>query len=297
MHHVVGQLFKRMFCIVTLALGLPLMADTSSWSQSTFEIFQLNHRTAEELIPIIEPLLQGRGTVTGTHGVLIVRTTPDNLAMIKRILSQLDAARQNLRITVKQGLKRDLDRLRADVGAAARIGDKGHVVVNPRHGSASGATGTVRTDDVTVHGHLDHRRRRETGADTQYVVTLDGQPAVIWIGQRVPIQQSVIRHHGTITTHSHGVAYEDVMTGFSVLPQLRGDQVVLSIQPERSRVQQAGVINVQRVATTVQGKLGQWIEVAHLLQNDVSRQSRILGYSRKQGEEERTVILKVDVVE
>lgn len=293
---MVGQLFQGVVGVVTLALGLLLMAGTASWSQSTFEIFKLNHQTAEALIPIIEPLLQGRGTVTGAHDVLVVRTTPDNLAMIKQLLSQLDTARQNLRITVKQGLKRDLERLRADVGVAARIGDKGHVVVSPGHGSARGATGTVRSDDVTVHGHLAHRRRRETSADTQYVVTLDGQPAVIWIGQRVPIRQSVIRHHGSITTQAHGVAYEDVMTGFSVLPQLRGEQVVLSIQPERSRVQ-AGVINVQRVATTVQGKLGQWIEVAHLMQNDVSRQSQILGYSQKQGEEERTVMLKVEVVE
>lgn len=291
-----GQLFKRMVCAVTLALGLLLMTGTSSWSQAAFEIFQLNHRTAEELIPVIEPLLQGQGTATGAHNVLVVRTTPGNLAMIKQILAQLDAARQNLRITVKQGLKRDLDRLRAGVGAAVRIGDNGRIVVTPRHGSASGATGSVRTDDVTVHGHLDHRRRRETSADTQYVVTLDGQPAVIWIGQRVPVPQSVIRRHGSMTTHSYGAAYEDVMTGFSVLPQLSGEQVVLSIQPEQSRVQ-AGVINVQRVATTVRGKLGQWIEVAHLLQTTVSRQSRILGYSRKQGEEERTVILKVEVVE
>ena len=74
------------------------------------EMIQLNYRTAEELIPILQPLVSGGGSLTGVSDQLIVKTTPDNLAEIKHILAGIDKAARRLMITVKQDIQGEINR-------------------------------------------------------------------------------------------------------------------------------------------------------------------------------------------
>ena len=53
----------------------------------TLEIIPLQYRTADEIIPIIRPLVHQGGTVTGMNNQLIVKTTASNLIEIKQILA------------------------------------------------------------------------------------------------------------------------------------------------------------------------------------------------------------------
>ena len=57
---------------------------------------------AEELIPILQPLVEPGGVITGTGDTLFVRTSAANLGQLREALATLDRAPRQLFITVGQ---------------------------------------------------------------------------------------------------------------------------------------------------------------------------------------------------
>ena len=51
------------------------------------EVIALQHRTAEQLIPTVRPLVAPGGAVTGMQSSLIIRSTRANIEDIKRIVA------------------------------------------------------------------------------------------------------------------------------------------------------------------------------------------------------------------
>lgn len=93
-----------------------------------------------------------------------------------------------------------------------------------------------------------------------------------------------------------GTEYRDANTGFSVLPRLQGDIVTLDINPQRDSFddQRRGTVNVQRVTTTVSGRLGEWIDLGGVGDSRSDERSALLGRSSGRIEERRGVQVRVE---
>ena len=63
----------------------------------------------EEVVPIIRSLLGRNETVTGMRHQLIVHASPQKIREIISFLEKIDCQLKNLRITVKKGLKSQLN--------------------------------------------------------------------------------------------------------------------------------------------------------------------------------------------
>ncbi len=263
------------------------------FAQMKMEIFPLKHRRAVEMIPVIEPLLGGVGTVTGMRNQLIVRTTPANLAAVRSVLDKLDTASANLRITVKEGTSLSLQESDADISADARIGDKGRIVVPPSTSKRGGLTISPSLKNLELRARIQQRNLREEGNNSQQVVTQDGRPAVIHITQSTPFTETEGVHSGRGSRHRKSVVFRDVTRGFSILPRLQGDRVVMEISPVSSSFK-GGAIESQGIHTTVSGRLGEWIELGSLSQNTHSANSEILGKSALSTRERKRVFVKVE---
>jgi len=70
-------------------------------AQGTLEVIPLRHRSAAEVIPALQPLLEPGGTLSGQSYQLFVRTSPANLADLKRVLDRIDVAPRRLRVSVR----------------------------------------------------------------------------------------------------------------------------------------------------------------------------------------------------
>src|SRR5688572_4177997 len=92
-------------------------------AQMVLEVLPLRHRTVEEVIPVLQPMMARDSSLTGTRGELIVRTTPANLEEVKRILASIDAPARRLQITVAQSVAGDSTRRGAEVSGSVRSGD------------------------------------------------------------------------------------------------------------------------------------------------------------------------------
>ena len=249
--------FAGALCLFFLSPNAPAQAQ-----MTVLEVITLKYRTAEQVIPVLEPLIPKPGTISGLQHQLIVRTTAANLASIKQVLTTLDAVPRRLLITVRQ-------------------------------------------DAALDSGRVHSTRSLDSDRNTQTLQVLEGNSAFIRTGPSVPLpQRQVLRTivNGRIVERIvDPVEYRDVMTGFHALPRLAGDRVTLEISPQRDTPSTPdqnlpGGINLQRIATTVSGRLGEWMEIGRLVQGAANEQSVILGSTRETSTDNRRILIKVDLI-
>ncbi len=69
--------------LIQIVVLFPLCINSAQSQQMQLEIIPLNHRTVDEVISVIRPLLPPGGSINGMNYQLIVKTTPSNLSEIK----------------------------------------------------------------------------------------------------------------------------------------------------------------------------------------------------------------------
>ena len=106
-----------------LVLGLAAFRSISSAEDMTLELIQLQHRTTDEIIPVIQALVHPGGTVTGMNNQLIVKTTASNLVEIKQLLAEIDKAARRLLITVRQDVNGEINKQHHGVSGRYSSGD------------------------------------------------------------------------------------------------------------------------------------------------------------------------------
>jgi len=281
------------------AIFIMIVAASLARAQSVVEVIPLHYRTADEVIPILQPMLDRGGTLSGFRGQLIVRTTPENLVEIKRILASVDAAPRQLQITVRQDADGSVRRSTADV--SGNIGnDNARVVVPPTRREREGGRIVIREGDSRIRAHVLDSSSTLSDRNTQTLRVSEGREAFIQVGQSVPVRgrqvtRSVVGGQ-VVEQVVDSTEYRDVTTGFYVRPRLSGDRVMLDISPQRESLSGdiRGGVNVQRVVTTVSGRLGEWIEIGGIGQDASGQQAVLLGRASSSASDRRRVLVKVD---
>ena len=273
-----------------IALLLLMLAPVIAAADET-RILYLKHRPAEEIIPVIRPLLGPDDAVGGTDYRLVIRAPDAKLREIERILLQLDVAQRRLRITVQQGVSADDAIDSQSLSGETRAG-KARIMLPGKPGDNRGVV--VQKGDL--HYNVNRRTASADNGTTQTVLTQDGQRAYIRIGQSVPHVQEILalsRHQVVIT---QGIALQDVTTGFEVVPHVHGDSVRIEITPRLSTLQDpaTGLADFQELSTTIEARLGEWIDLGAVLGNRDAVERAILESGSTASGERRTVRLKIE---
>lgn len=279
-----------------LILGL-LLCSFSPWSQSEeLAILPLKYRLPEEVLPTLRPFLAEGATLQADNNLIIVRTNEQNLAQLKVILAQVDKPLQQLMITVKQLNAREAARFRASLRPSPRASKSTSGLIAPRRGIE--APGFLGPDPDQAIVRLGGTRTRKQGSNTQRVRVLEGRAARIQAGHSIPLaDRAWLPHRGQLLAQN-SIRYQDVTSGFEVLPRTNGDKVILEIRPYQAHPssQGGGRIAMQALTTQVSVPLGQWFELGGA---DEVRQQQERGafygtHSRK--EELRHIFIHVDKV-
>jgi len=110
--------------LVRLGLGVWLAAAAHlTFAQQALEIIPLRYRTAEQVLPALQPLLEPGATLSGMRGQLFLRASPSNADDIKRALAAIDRPAKRLQISVR--LDDAAERERRDIQASGSIGSGG----------------------------------------------------------------------------------------------------------------------------------------------------------------------------
>ncbi|HYA37266.1 MAG TPA: hypothetical protein VEI74_03220 [Candidatus Methylomirabilis sp.] len=254
-------------------------------------ILYLKHRPADEIIPVIRPLLGPNDLLSGTDYRLIIRAPDAELKEIERILGQLDVERRQLRITVQQGVSAAETAGAQSLSGETRVG-KARVTLPKKPGDDRGLVAQKNE----LRYSTDNRTTSPDDIMTQTVLTQDGQRAYIRIGQSLPHVRRIVALSRNQLVISEGIDMQDVTTGFSVVPHVHGDGVRIEITPRLSTLQDPsiGLANLQELSTTIEAKLGDWIDLGAVLGNRDEVERAILESGSTASGERRTVRLKIE---
>ena len=278
--------------VTALLVALTALLTLAGVSAQEMRVIQLKHRPAGEIIPLIRPLLGPEDALSGMDYRLIVRTSDRNLKEIERLLAQLDVAPRQLRITVEQRVANDRDTASHSVEGEVRIGDKARIKLPEKSPDNRGLV--VQKDNLRLR--TDQRTTAGRNETTQTVMALEGQRASIRIGQSVPHVKKILALGRGQVLIAQGIELQDVTTGFDVLPRVHGDRVRMEITPRLSTLRDpaTGLADFQELATTVEVRLGEWIDLGTILghRNEIDR--AILESAATESGERRTIRLKIE---
>jgi type II secretory pathway component GspD/PulD (secretin) len=290
---------KQLICglsLMVVLLGFVLVPLASA--QTTVEVVPLKYRKSEQVIPVLQPLLGRDSSITAFQNQLVIRATPAELAQLKRLLADIDTMPKRLLITVRQDS--DLDRTRREAELSGSIGNDNARITVPGTGSQSGGNVTYRDGDDRLRGRISESQRSGSSSTSQTIQVLEGNSAFINIGESRPVRsRQVVRTvvNGQLVDRVvESTEYRDANTGFSVMPRVQGNMVTLDIDPQREMFDDGrrGTVNVQRVVTTVSGRLGEWIDLGGANESRSGGQSTLLGRSSTSSSERRGVQVKVE---
>jgi hypothetical protein len=182
--------FAAWIAAVALALGA-----VGARAQASLEIIPLRHRTPEQVLPVLRPLLEPGGVLSAGSNQLIVRTSPRNLEQIESALAAIDTPLRRLLISVRFGNATEFAARDVEVRSALRPGGSGAEL----RAIDSGAAADERVD--------------------QRVQVLEGGRATIAVGQLRPL--------GAGTGEM-----QEIATGFTVVPRVAGQRVLLDIDSQ-----------------------------------------------------------------
>ena len=273
--------------ILAAMLALALAAQAQ---QTVLEVIQLNYRNADQVIPMLQPLLAPGGTISGMQNRIIVRTTPQNLVELRKVLDLVDAMPRKLLISVRQ--QSAASGMGSESEVSGSVGNDRARVTVPGTASNQGGNAVIRRGDDMVSGRVSQSQSAATDSSVQTLQVLEGNEAFIQVGQSVPVRSQSAQGSETIQ-------YRDAGAGFYVRPRVSGNQVTLSISTRRDSVADpnTGAINVQHVDTVVSGRLGEWLEVGGIAQESVQRDTGTVYRRSVSCLDNRRVVLKVDVVQ
>jgi type II secretory pathway component GspD/PulD (secretin) len=247
------------------------------------EIIELKASTASEVIPIIKPLLQPNGTVTGMNNQLIIRAKPEQIAEVKKVLERIDKPARKLIIYVRHGASYDLDRdgVRADINA--KLGKHSNIVIGRKREPGSAR---IKIRSSSTNSRLNA---------TQHIQALEGRSAFIATGKSVPINEQTTIISGNALHQQNTVRYRDVTTGFYVTPYLHGSSVTLNISPHMQRQGSVhGTYDITEADTRVRGKIGEWITIGGVANSIDRNSSDILRKSQTTGHNQHSIQLLVE---
>jgi len=279
-------------CLFSLTLLLIIaLSPCVAAEELKLEVIEPRHRPAEELLPVLQPLVGPDGSVSAFQGKLVVKATPDSLREVHELLRSLDVPARQLLVSVTQDT--DLVEQERSVGLEGSV-QAGNVELGFPSDSAWRPDVTVGGEDARIG--IGTRSSTTRRSDVQQLKVLDGREAVIHVGQSIPVVTRTTTYGG-LPSIQETVEYRDVLVGFVVLPRVTGDQVTLQIQPRQDVLtQQPGVVNLQRISSTVSGRLGAWISLGEITQQQTG-QSRDLASSHNFDQtEQRGIWLKVQEV-
>jgi type II secretory pathway component GspD/PulD (secretin) len=260
--------------IVAVIVLLALCGDLKA--QPGAAVVQIMSRPAASLIGAVRPLLGESGGVSAFHDKLIIRGSPEQIAAAKALIAELDRPARRLIIEVRQASQVDLSSQRFDYGARTDNVELGRV--------PPGQRAKLGFQRLQTRGRTDALQR---------VQALDGQPAMIRVGQSVPVYQTYQQVIGNQVVQSFDVRYRDADRGFIALPRIHGKDVTVEIYQQDDRPTRYGRFDTQSASTILRGQIGEWLTLGSVGDSRDDTGNQIGGHVSTRRAEDRRLMLRI----
>ena len=274
------------------AMLFAALLTTSAVCNADTEVLTLNYRTADDVIQVVQSVLGNQGKVSPYGNQLIINASPDKIDEVRNMLAQIDTQPRRLLISVAS----------SDSSYQSQNGYQANGTISGNGVEAQIGRGEINGRDQV---RIINRSTQSRGGGTQQVQATEGYPALIQVGQSVPLTTYGRDQYGNPYNNTqygnpyNNTQYRDVTQGFYVTATLVGDRVNLAISSNQDRVNSNDrrVIDVQSTSTRLSGRVGEWIQLGGTNQQNMANQQ---GYAQRystQGRDDASLQVKVDVLD
>ncbi len=226
----------------------------------------------EQVAPLLAAQVGPGSTVTPYGNQLILNVTDAEYVQIQQLLQQLDSAPRSLSIAVR-GLRNSS----TQITSGSVRGNWGNDDVRVSSGGWQPRnTTTVQVEQRNVQG---------SGSGDQQVRALEGTAA--YIGS------------GSLQSFHTGYGSREVVpveSGFYATARVIGDEVVVDIDQRDDRTA-GNTIRTAGINTQVRGRLGEWIPLGGVAQQEQQRERDVGSYRNEQSSIGSDVAIKVDLLD
>ncbi|MFM2409134.1 MAG: hypothetical protein RL358_1876 [Pseudomonadota bacterium] len=259
------------------------------------EIIALQHRSVEEVLPLIQSFLNQDEVAQGMNYQLMVRASPAHLAQVKQLIASLDTAPRRLKITVLQDIDRATVASLNEASGRVALGNSGRITL-PNSGAP--ADGVVHFNqggnDIALRASRQEAQLKDH--KSQQLQVIEGGRAFINVGQAVPVQQRQVFQTPWGAEVVEQTQYQQVGSGFYVQPRVQGARVTLDISTENDAVESRHNVSVQHASSTVSGRLGEWIELGGVAQQQQNSGGSYTSRRSSQSDETRNIFIRVEEI-
>jgi type II/III secretion system protein len=284
----------RLRAAAGIVLGVCAAAPNAAFAQAAIETITLHHRSAEQLIPLLQPLVEPGGALSGRDNALYLRASAGNRKQIRALVASLDRAPHRLAIWISD----EPPRVSSSLAATAAPNDKpGTVILDSRAANAGAepadkpgtfiagsSTGATRITDPTRPAPASESvwsTAAEGGGMPLHL--LEDEPFDIETERAVPIQfwtraagQDKAAGGSAGNTAAGSTAAGKTAAGTGT-PGIAGTMMILqpAVLEARARLaagSSSGWVVVELtpqgeslaapVSTTVRGRIGRWFAVS-----------------------------------
>lgn len=242
------------------------------------EIVPLNYRTSSDMLPVVQSFLGSEGRASAYGNQLIVDAPPAKIAELKTFLAQLDAPAKRLLISVDT----------SDTGVQSADGYSINGSINAGNTRLQAGNGSNQTRII-------NRNTASRSGGVQQVQASEGYPALIQVGQSVPLTSVSGDAYGRPQVDTQ---YRNVTQGFYVTASLTGDIVHLRISTNNDRVNQSrpDIIDIQSSDTQLSGPVGTWLQLGGVQESRQAQQNGVTRQYSTQSRDAMNMRVKVDVL-
>ncbi|HNE44206.1 MAG TPA: hypothetical protein PKY91_13235, partial [Rhodocyclaceae bacterium] len=105
-----------------LLLSICLLWIAGAWAQQQLEVIPLRSQSADKVLPVLRPLVEPGGSLTGMNNQLFLRASPGNREEIKRALAAIDTPARRLVIWVSQSRQVEAESRGGAAGGQVTLG-------------------------------------------------------------------------------------------------------------------------------------------------------------------------------
>ena len=263
---------KNLFFAFLILCGFSALAISAD---EQVRIYPLQHRSAAELLPQVEPLLGAGERASAAENHLVVIASPATLEAIAGLIEKLDRSLRQFRVQVRW--------------SEEASGNSGHLGYDParRRSSLSGQGWTLGTSS------------RLSG---QALQVSERERAFILTGSDIPYSSQWAAWSGRYGQgFSRQIDFQKLRSGFSVrVDPLSNGEVQADITPQlmaagNSDMVNPAVVTLDQLATVVRLATGTWIDLADFLP-EASIGTRILAGTTEPLPSGRRLQLRIDEV-
>ena len=257
------------------------------YANESIHYFDLKYRPANEVIPLLQPLLQEGEAISGNGYQLFIKTKSQRKQEIENLISAIDKTIKMFRISVTNDEYISTSNNEIDVSINAQDKDVGIVV------------GRKPSKESNVSINIDTRKTEDKSDQTQFIQVQEGKPAFISRENLhiIPIYSYIQRPNGNFLIEHNQLAPTQQDGFYVVARSADGRTANINIQSATSNRQTYHGYGQDQtyINTTLRVPLGEWIEIGGNTDTVNSESSGTIYKTKKNSQRHKKIFLKIDL--